>query len=153
MKNFITILLDSYRSIFIENSFIPLLFLIFLILTFVMYILSQNFRMKLIIEIRRSKLLIITFLSLCISILVGGRFYYHYIIQLFPFFSIFTLVIFSSLKKSKTISYIVLITIIIINFIPLANSSIKNLINYKTINESYVVKGFSDSIDASVTLH
>ena len=73
-QNFITILLDSYRSIFIENSFIPLLFLIFLILTFVMYILSQNFRMKLIIEIRRSKLLIITFLSLCISILVQEDF-------------------------------------------------------------------------------
>lgn len=82
---------------------------------------------------------IVLFLSTFLSIYAGGRLYGHYLIQVFPFVTIFIasiMNIISKLKSSQVIYFFIAITI----NIGFLQSGFNNLINYKNISENYPSK-------------
>ncbi len=146
-ENIFDVFADSYRGIFLENIFsIPTFFLIFLII-FCLSLFNSNFRSLLITGIPSINIYLYAFLSLTLSILVGGRFYYHYLIQLFPFLSIFIIFVISKIFNSSKLVYLFLILLLTFNSLSLASQTIFNLQNYQYIKQNYKKKKISKFID------
>ena len=144
--------MSSYKGIFIDNIFsIPTFFLIFLILFF-LSLLNPKFRSQLFEGLPLINIYVYVFLSLAISILVGGRFYYHYLIQLFPFLSIFIIFAISKILNSSNAAYLFLILLITFNSFSLITQSIYNIQNYQNIKQNYKLQKISKLIDTNEEL-
>ena len=151
--NFFDILEQSYEGIFLENLIsIPLFFLLFIIFFLISIFLKREFRKKIADNFYLIKLYFFVFVFVCLSILVGGRFYYHYLIQLFPFFSIFIVFSISKLFNFKKTIFVVIYFFLFINSFPLVNKSVSNLQNFDSLKENYVILKTSKLIDPSKTV-
>ena len=151
-ENIVEVFMSSYKGIFVDNIFsIPTFFLIFLIL-FSLSLLNPKFRSQLFEGLPLINLYVYVFLSLAISILVGGRFYYHYLIQLFPFLSIFIIFAISKILNSNNAAYLFLILLITFNSFSLITQSIYNIQNYQNIKQNYKLQKISKLIDANEEL-
>jgi len=151
-QNAFVIIKDAYKSIFFENSFIPLFFILFLVCSIVFYRKNKIFRVKINQNFKSISLFSFVFLSLVISILIGGRFYYHYVIQLFPFLALFTVLIISNISFDFKTKYLVFLAILLMNFIPLSIHSINNVKNYDIIKRNYPIKNLSTLVDEKSTI-
>tara|TARA_A100001011_G_scaffold67383_1_gene68578 strand:- start:2810 stop:4297 length:1488 start_codon:yes stop_codon:yes gene_type:complete len=148
--NFFVFLKNSFQGIFLDSFFsIPLWILIFSF--FVIFLLLRNSKLFLenlaTLNTNKNQILIITFFALTISILAGGRFFYHYLIQLFPFLAIFIFLFVKQFINSENLMKFILITIMVINFLPLGLKSINNLQNYNILEADYKIKKFTEFID------
>ena len=89
---------------------------------------------------------IVLFLSTFLSIYAGGRLYGHYLIQVFPFVTIFIAAIMniiSNIRYSQVIYFLIALTI----NIALLHSGLNNLINYNQISENYPSKALISVMD------
>lgn len=148
--NFFEFLKNSFQGIFLDSFFsLPLWMLIFSFLVF--FIFFRNSRLFLenlaTLNTNENQILFITFFALAISILAGGRFFYHYLIQLFPFLAIFIFLFVKQFINSGNLVKFVLTTIMVINFLPLSLKSINNLQNYDLLEADYKIKKFTELID------
>lgn len=151
-ENIIDVISESFQGIFLDNIFsIPTFFLIFLILFFIS-LLNHKFRRKLIESLPSVNIYLYVFLSITISILVGGRFYYHYLIQLFPFLSIFIIFAISKTLNSRNTAYLFLILLITFNSFPLVSQSIHNIQNYQNVKQNYKLQKISTLIEPNEDL-
>jgi hypothetical protein len=146
-ENFIEVFKESYEGIFLENLIsIPTFFLVLLLVTFIFILCSSKFRALISENFAEIDLYFYVFIGLILSILAGGRFFYHYLIQLFPFISIFIVFSFSKLFKFKIFIYIFLGFLIVFNAYPLVSQSFYNIQNYQQLKQNYKLAQISNYI-------
>lgn len=149
-ENFFYFLSNSFRSIFMDGIFSLQVWFLGLILFLIINIykkqkkLSNHFYKKIPEEIMYN---IIILFSLILSIIAGGRFFYHYLIQLFPFISILLIFMIKNIFEYKSTIYIISLLILSINTFSIAQQSINNIINYSEIERNYEIKSFVKHID------
>lgn len=80
------------------------------------------------------------------SIIAGGRFYSHYLIQLFPFVAIFIAFGLNLIKKFPILNLSILIFSILLN-INLLTLGIRNINNFTNIKDNYPLLTISNYID------
>lgn len=147
-ENFIEVFKESYEGIFLENLIsIPTFFLVFLLIALMFILFSSRFRGLIRDNFSEIDLYFYVFLGLILSILAGGRFYYHYLIQLFPFISIFVVFSFSKLFKFKNFLYFILGSLIVFNSYPLISQSFYNIQNYQELKQNYKIFQISNFIE------
>ena len=149
-EDFLNFLNESFQGIFFDSLFsIQLWFLIFLLFVVLILFKKRSSLNKTFTEINSYQLeiLLVVFVSLILSILVGGRFFYHYLIQLFPFLSIFILFFIKHFIKYNSITYMGLLGILIFNLLPIGVNSINNIFNYKEISNNYKIESFVNYIE------
>lgn len=147
-ENFIEVFKESYEGIFLENLIsIPTFFLVLLLVCLNFILFNSQFRESISKNFDEIKLYFYVFLGLVLSILAGGRFFYHYLIQLFPFISIFIVFSFSRLFKFKIFLYITLGSLIVFNSVPLVSQSFYNIQNYQELKQNYKIDQISNYIN------
>ncbi len=153
--NFIEFIRTYFQSIFLDSFFsLSLWALIFIFFIFIVIIKDTKLFKKNLkaLDSNEFKVLMITFLALVISVLAGGRFFYHYLIQLFPFISIFIFLFLKKFIKSSNAIKFFIVLIMIVNLIPLSKESINKIQNYSEITENYKIKSFLKYIDSEKEL-
>ena len=147
-ENFIEVLKESYEGIFLENLIsIPTFFLVLLLVSLILILFNSQFRASIRENFDEMKLYFYVFLGLVLSILAGGRFFSHYLIQLFPFISIFIVFSFSKLFKFKIFLFIALGSLIVFNSYPLVSQSFYNIQNYQELKQNYKIDQISNYIN------
>jgi|TARA_B100001094_G_C18195422_1_gene810432 hypothetical protein len=154
-ENFLDFVTSSLPTIFLDGVFSIQIWFVFLLVSLLMryFIKSKTNSKKLIIDFPDViSLNIVIFFSILISILLGGRFFYHYLIQLFPFASILLIFLIKNLYEKKSIVYVGIILLIFLNILSPAKQSIYNLSNYSEIERNYEIKSFVNYIDSEKNL-
>jgi len=149
-ENFSVFLKESFKGIFFDSLFsIQLWFLVFLLVAILIMFRKRDSLKSTFVSINsyEVQILLVVSLSLLLSILVGGRFFYHYLIQLFPFLSILILFFIKHFIKYNSLIYTVLIGILTINLLFIGGDSLYNIKNYEQITNNYRIKSFTSYID------
>lgn len=146
--NFLNVFRDSYEGIFLENIFAFQNFFVLGLFFFAYQIFkNKKYRDLVIKNFIEIDLYLYVFIFLCISIIVGGRFYYHYLIQLFPFIALFSVYAISKIFELKKIYLFAILFLISLNSFPLVIQSFQNLKNYDEIVLNYKVQNVASLID------
>jgi len=149
----IDVFLDSYVGIFFDNYLtIPTVVVILFFLFLLMLTINKSIYLNFLSLYKNYESLFNIFFLVTISIILTGRFYYHYLIQMFPFIAIFISIFINTLPRFKLQISCLLIVFFSILTIPNFNESIKNINNYEEISKNYPVKSFVKFINKEKTL-
>ena len=101
-KSPIQVFKDSYMGIFFDNYItIPTVVVILFFLFLLMLIINKSIYINFISLYKNYESLFNIFFLVAISIILTGRFYYHYFIQIFPFIAIFISIFINTLPRFK----------------------------------------------------
>ena len=152
-KSPIEVFKDSYMGIFFDNYItIPTVVVILFFLFLLMLIINKSIYINFISLYKNYESLFNIFFLVTISIILTGRFYYHYFIQIFPFIAIFISIFINTLPRFKFQISCLLILFFTSLSIPIFNESIKNINNYHEISKNYPIKSFVKFINKEKSL-
>ncbi|MDB3866600.1 glycosyltransferase family 39 protein [Acidimicrobiia bacterium] len=154
-ENFLDFIFSALPTIFLDGVFSIQIWSVFLLVILLKryFINSKKNSKKLNMNLPDViSVNVVIFSSILFSILLGGRFFYHYLIQLFPFASILLIFFIKNLYENKSIVYIAIIFLMFSNILFPAKQSIYNLINYSEIERNYEIKSFVKYIDSEKSL-
>ena len=154
-ENFLDFITTALPTIFLDGAFSIQTWFVFLLVSLLVryFITTKKNSKKLTIDLPDIiSINVVIFSSILISILLGGRFFYHYLIQLFPFLSILLIFLIKNLYEKQSIVYIVIIFLMFLNILSPAKQSIYNLVNYSEIERNYEIKSFVNYIDSEKNL-
>ena len=153
-ENFLEFLFNNFNNIFLDNIFSiqTIVFILFIcsVLFFTFEIKGRN---SAFVEIDNfTSLNIFVLFTILISILLTGRFFYHYFILTFPFLSILIIYFITHMFKRKTIAILIVTFFILLSTINTFIKGVKNFETYELIYSSYPVKQISKLVDKNSTI-
>ena len=152
-KNPIEIFLDSYFGIFLDDLIsIPMIVVILTFSFFLLFIFNKTIFKNFLNVLKNYEILFSIFFLVTVSIFITGKFYYHYLIQIFPFIAIFIVIFINTLPKFQLQLSNLIILVFVLVSAPLFNQSVNNVLNYNKISKNYPIESFIKYIDREKSL-